>query len=253
MKKYANHKLRWKGGILIALISTILLYTLATVYAEEEADVSVEWQPEASEARTGETVAIRLSSYINTETAESAEVKIALTEEEASMLGELPEGLALENAEGGGLCLAFSLTQEQPSLDVELTASVPAKTSASASIEVTEDDIQIEAVGKAVDSSEAEEEPEAAEQPETEETPEEPEAAEQPEAEEEPEVTELRELIQEKKGGTLNFTASFGWTLEAAGKGSVTLETVLNGSEDGTESEALLGDAGFDVVLRSQN
>ena len=226
MKKYANHKLRWKGSILIALISTILLYTLATVYAEEEADVSVEWQPEASEARTGETVAIRLSSYINTETAESAEVKIALTEEEASMLGELPEGLALENAEGGGMNLTFRLTQEQPSLDVELTASVPAKTSASASIEVTEDDIQIEAVGKAVDSSEAEEEPE---------------------------VTEPRELIQEKKGGTLNFTASFGWTLEAAGKGSVTLETVLNGSEDGTESEALLGDAGFDVVLRSQN
>ena len=262
MKKYANHKLRWKGGILIALISTILLYTLATVYAEEEADVSVEWQPEASEARTGETVAIRLSSYINTETAESAEVKIALTEEEASMLGELPEGLALENAEGGGLCLAFSLTQEQPSLDVELTASVPAKTSASASIEVTEDDIQIEAVGKAVDSSEAEEEPEVTEQPETEEEPEvteqpeteeEPEATGQPETEEEPEVTEPRELIQEKKGGTLNFTASFGWTLEAVGKGSVTLETVLNGSEDGTESEALLGDAGFDVVLRSQN
>lgn len=242
MKKYTNHKLRWKGGILIALISTILLYTLATVYAEDEkesrADVSVEWQPEASEARTGETVAIRLSSYINTETAESAEVKIALTEEEASMLGELPEGLALENAEGGGMNLTFRLTQEQPSLEVELTASVPAKTSASASIEVTEDDIQIEAVGKAVDSSEAEEEPEAAEQPE---------------AEEEPEVTELRELIQEKKGGTLTFTAPFGWTLEAAGKGSVTLETVLNGSEDGTESEALLGDAGFDVVLRSQN
>ena len=70
---------------------------------------------------------------------------------------------------------------------------------------------------------------------------------------EEPESTEPRELIQEKKGGTLNFTASFGWTLEAVGKGSVTLETVLNGSEDGTESEALLGDAGFDVVLRSQN
>ena len=257
MKKYTNHKLRWKGGILIALISTILLYTLATVYAEDEkesrADVSVEWQPEASEARTGETVAIRLSSYINTETAESAEVKIALTEEEASMLGELPEGLALENAEGGGMNLTFRLTQEQPSLEVELTASVPAKTSASASIEVTEDDIQIEAVGKAVDSSEAEEEPEAAEQPETEETPEEPEAAEQPEAEEEPESTEPRELIQEKKGGTLTFTAPFGWTLEAAGKGSVTLETVLNGSEDGTESEALLGDAGFDVVLRSQN
>lgn len=102
MKKYTNHRLGWKGGILIALISTILLYTLATVYAEEEADVSVEWQPEVSEAKTGETVAIRLSSYINTETAESVEVKIALTEEEASMLGELPEGLALENAEGGG-------------------------------------------------------------------------------------------------------------------------------------------------------
>ena len=230
MKKYANHKLRWKGSILIALISAILLYTLATVYAEDEkesrADVSVEWQPEASEARTGETVAIRLSSYINTETAESAEVKIALTEEEASMLGELPEGLALENAEGGGMNLTFRLTQEQPSLDVELTASVPAKTTASTAIEVTEDDIQIEAVGKAVDSSEAEEEPES---------------------------TEPRKLIQEKKGGTLHFTASFGWTLEAAGKGSVTLETVLNGSEDGTESEALLGDAGFDVVLRSQN
>lgn len=91
MKKYTNHRLGWKGGILIALISTILLYTLATVYAEEEADVSVEWQPEVSEAKTGETVAIRLSSYINTETAESANVKIALTEEEASMLGELPE------------------------------------------------------------------------------------------------------------------------------------------------------------------
>lgn len=156
MKKYTNHRLGWKGGILIALISTILLYTLATVYAEEEADVSVEWQPEVSEAKTGETVAIRLSSYINTETAESVEVKIALTEEEASMLGELPEGLALENAEGGGMNLTFRLTQEQPSLEVELTASVPAKTSASASIEVTEDDIQIEAVGKAVDSSEAE-------------------------------------------------------------------------------------------------
>ena len=108
------------------------------------------------------------------------------------MLGELPEGLALENAEGGGLCLAFSLTQEQPSLDVELTASVPAKTSASASIEVTEDDIQIEAVGKAVDSSEAEEEPEAAEQPEAEE---EPEATGQPETVEEPESTEPRELF----------------------------------------------------------
>ena len=124
---------------------------------ESRADVSVEWQPEASEARTGETVAIRLSSYINTETAESANVKIALTEEEASMLGELPEGLALENAEGGGLCLAFSLTQEQPSLDVELTASVPAKTSVSASIEVIEDDIQIEVVGKEVGSTVAEE------------------------------------------------------------------------------------------------
>ena len=147
MKKYANHKLRWKGSILIALISAILLYTLATVYAEDEkesrADVSVEWQPEASEARTGETVAIRLSSYINTETAESAEVKIALTEEEAST-----------------------------------------------AIEVTEDDIQIEAVGKAVDSSEAEEEPEAAEQPEAEE---EPEATGQPETVEEPEVTEQPE------------------------------------------------------------
>lgn len=35
MKKYANHKLRWKGSILIALISAILLYTLATVYAED--------------------------------------------------------------------------------------------------------------------------------------------------------------------------------------------------------------------------
>ena len=210
MKKYANHKLRWKGSILIALISAILLYTLATVYAEDEkesrADVSVEWQPEASEARTGETVAIRLSSYINTETAESAEVKIALTEEEASMLGELPEGLALENAEGGGMNLTFSLTQEQASLDVELTASVPAKTSASASIEVTEDDIQIEAVGKAVDSSEAEEEPEAAEQPEAEEEPEatgqpetveEPEVTEQPETEEEPEVTEQPEAEEE--------------------------------------------------------
>lgn len=199
MKKYANHKLRWKGSILIALISAILLYTLATVYAEDEkesrADVSVEWQPEASEARTGETVAIRLSSYINTETAESAEVKIALTEEEASMLGELPEGLALENAEGGGMNLTFRLTQEQPSLEVELTASVPAKTTASTAIEVTEDDIQIEAVGKAVDSSE---EPEVTEQPEPEEEPEvteQPEATGQPETVEEPESTEPRELF----------------------------------------------------------
>ena len=250
--RYVNHKIRWKGGILALLISAVLLYTLATVYAEEEtgprADVSVEWRPEVSEAETGEKVAVRLSSYIDTERAESADIKIVLTEEEASMLGDLPEGLALEHEESGGVYLAFRLTKEQPSLDVELTASAPAKVTASASIEVTEEDIQIEAEGKTVDTPQAPGEPEAAERPEVTKTPEEtPETQEEtapPSSGEEmpkagaeekelslvqapapgsgTEVTggvqEEAPLVLEKKGGSLSFTADFGWAFSLAGE-----------------------------------
>jgi hypothetical protein len=129
--------------------------------ADGTPDVSVALTPQRGTARTGETAGAELDADINTERVQSANVKILLTEEEANALADFDiaeDGsvitvkdeesvFALERTEGG-YYLTFALDESRASVEETIDFSVPSGVTASFDVQISEEDILIDAVMK---------------------------------------------------------------------------------------------------------
>lgn len=173
--------------------SSLIAYASENLANGQTTDVSVKWEPQDAQIRTGETASVKLTADFdenNDKGIESAEVKIALSQEEAETLqqfyndqGAVDDSKTIVSEEGvviglqksgdGGVQLCFVLDRTQPTLTQTIAIATKGKTTAPFAIKITEDDIAVSTA---------------------------------------PSETEAPKL--EKTGGTIAVTASFAWEME---------------------------------------